>query len=584
MNTSGVFWSNQGDGRVMRIGLSGGSATTLFPGPGASWDLTVDAAKVYWSDASAGSVRSIAIAGGTVTTLASGQTNVVSVRVDASYVYWSRQNTSGALSRTPLGAGAITTLASSLNVPGGIAADGTSLFWAQGDGSGGDGKVMKMPAAGGAATMLSVGTGNAWGIALDATNVYWTDSLNGKISRVPIAGGTTTTIASGLTQPQGIAVDASGVYWVSGTMAGAVMMLPATGGAPRTLAVGQPGPWKIATDATSVYWTNYAQGTVMKVAKPDPAATWLPPPSCVASGDGATNCGTAGNESCCPSPLISGGTFSRSYDGVTTGYTDPQYKATVSDFRLDKYEVTVGRFRQFVNAVVAGWKPASGTGKHVHLSGGNGLAASGGGFEPGWDATNWNSQLATSLTTWGDTTHLGANPPYPTWTGGNERRPINNLTWYEAEAFCIWDGGFLPSEAEWNAAAVGEAEQRSYPWGATAPGPNASLGIYGCYFGGTGTCTGVGNIAPVGTVPAGNGKYGQADLGGSVTEWVLDWFRAPYNETSCLNCAYATSASSRSARGGGFGSVPSTMFAPARYDAPPTLRHSDVGARCARSP
>jgi hypothetical protein len=35
-----------------------------------------------------------------------------------------------------------------------------------------------------------------------------------------------------------------------------------------TLASGQSSPTRIAVDATSVYWTNFAGGTVMKVAKP----------------------------------------------------------------------------------------------------------------------------------------------------------------------------------------------------------------------------------------------------------------------------------------------------------------------------
>ncbi len=48
--------------------------------------------------------------------------------------------------------------------------------------------------------------------------------------------------------------------------------------------------------------------------------------------------------------------------------------ASVSGFRLDKYQVTVGRFRQFVAASVAGWRPAAGSGKHAHLNGGQGLA------------------------------------------------------------------------------------------------------------------------------------------------------------------------------------------------------------------
>lgn len=41
-----------------------------------------------------------------------------------------------------------------------------------------------------------------------------------------------------------------------------------------------------------------------------------------------------------------------------------------------KYLITVGRFRQFVNAWFAGWRPAAGSGKHSHLNGGEGLANS----------------------------------------------------------------------------------------------------------------------------------------------------------------------------------------------------------------
>jgi hypothetical protein len=64
-------------------------------------------------------------------------------------------------------------------------------------------------------------------------------------------------------------------------------------------------------------------------------------------------------------------------------------------FRLDKYLVTVGRFRQFVAAWNggAGYFPAAGSGKHTHLKGGQGLENSGdpGTYETGWDATNWNN-------------------------------------------------------------------------------------------------------------------------------------------------------------------------------------------------
>jgi hypothetical protein len=80
------------------------------------------------------------------------------------------------------------------------------------------------------------------------------------------------------------------------------------------------------------------------------------PPSCQASGAGLTNCGGS-SESCCASLQVPGGTYYRTYTpsgGSPTNEADP---ASVNAFRLDKYLVTVGRFRQFVTAWNggAGW-------------------------------------------------------------------------------------------------------------------------------------------------------------------------------------------------------------------------------------
>src|SRR5260221_8636275 len=73
------------------------------------------------------------------------------------------------------------------------------------------------------------------------------------------------------------------------------------------------------------------------------------PPSCNAPGEGSTNCGANG-ESCCTSLAVDAGTYSRTYsvmDAGPTGLADP---ATLSTFRLAKYEGTVVRFRPFVAA------------------------------------------------------------------------------------------------------------------------------------------------------------------------------------------------------------------------------------------
>ena len=101
-----------------------------------------------------------------------------------------------------------------------------------------------------------------------------------------------------------------------------------------------------------------------------------PPPSCEGGGAGAgTDCGPSGTTSCCASTVVPGNatgatlagtTFYRSYDGVTTSpinYTSKASPATVSDFRIDKYEITVGRFRKFVAAYSQSMLP-QGAGKN----------------------------------------------------------------------------------------------------------------------------------------------------------------------------------------------------------------------------
>src|ERR1041384_1721974 len=77
-------------------------------------------------------------------------------------------------------------------------------------------------------------------------------------------------------------------------------------------------------------------------------------------GEVRAMCGAEGKNDCCESLRVPGGTFNRGYDGVL--YNDANYPATVSDFRLDKYEVTVGRFRAFVKAGLGTQKKPPGEG------------------------------------------------------------------------------------------------------------------------------------------------------------------------------------------------------------------------------
>ena len=312
------------------------------------------------------------------------------------------------------------------------------------------------------------------------------------------------------------------------------------------------------------------------------------PPSCSGGGPGLTHCGQD-SESCCATLEVEGGTFSRTYANAGTGATGLADPATISSFRLDKYDVTVGRFRQFVAAWKGGWTPPAGSGKHVHLNGGMGLAdvsgalEAGAVYETGWVAGDDSNLAPTDV----DLSDATCDPlqSFATWTpsaAAQENLPINCMNWYEAYAFCIWDGGFLPSEAEWEYAAAGGGQQREYPWGSTDPGTSNQYAIYGCnYAAGSGTCTNVSNIAPVGSAPLGAGLWGQLDLAGNMRQWNVDWYGLYVDP--CTDCAYLEISASRVFRGGSFDGFVAGLLPPTRYDLP-LYRDIHVGVRCARTP
>lgn len=268
-----------------------------------------------------------------------------------------------------------------------------------------------------------------------------------------------------------------------------------------------------------------------------------------------------GNESCCASILVTGGSFNR--------INNPSYPATVSDYRLDKYEISVGRFRKFVAGFPAN-KPVAGLGAQANIPG------------SGWDAT-WDANLPNSQVTLQAALQCTG---FPTWTpsaGANENKPIGCLDWYTMFAFCAWDGGFMPTEAQWNHAAAGGNEQRVYPWGATTP--SALQATFNCNgAGGDGTCVAA-DLLTVGALsPAGDGKFGHTDLAGGMYEWLLDKYIATYAITNCTNCADLVSGASRVIRGGDWKSNTTPLANTARAVAGPLFRQDNIAGRCARRP
>ncbi len=306
-------------------------------------------------------------------------------------------------------------------------------------------------------------------------------------------------------------------------------------------------------------------------------------------GAGLDDCGAIRAEDCARSAKVAGGAFHRGEDS--------SYPASIHEYRLDNFEVTVGRFRAFLDAWIGGWRPTPGSGRHAHLRGGAGLSTTTGGNETGWDAT-WTAYVgapsvnsvvptgagATTQPEWASS--LTCSGLFSTWTGTRgpgENRPQTCLSRYDAYAFCIWDGGFLPSEAEWEYAAAGGSEERIYPWGTNGPAANAFLAAYGCYYSGTGTCSSVTSIAPVGAIARGAAKWGHSDLAGNVWEWNSDWYQTPY-AARCDDCTNAAVDSFRVTRGGSFDSRASSLLSAGRSGSGPAFRAATIGGRCARSP
>jgi formylglycine-generating enzyme required for sulfatase activity len=254
----------------------------------------------------------------------------------------------------------------------------------------------------------------------------------------------------------------------------------------------------------------------------------------------------------------------------------PEHVVEVATFGLDRYEVTVGRFRKFV----AGYEAfratlKDGMGAHPLIPG------------SGWQSA-WTSELPTTASAL--TSALKCDSTYQTWTdspGSNENKPQNCMTWYQAFAFCLWDGGRLPTEAEWEYAAAGGSENRLYPWGGQAP--DKTLASHDCLFSGTWSCEAA-DLPVVGSTPLGKGRYGQMDLAGSLWEWNLDWYDASWysqysSPGSCKNCANVSpDASNRVVRGGRFISSAANLRAAYRGSSAPDIDNISVGARCARTP
>jgi formylglycine-generating enzyme required for sulfatase activity len=217
----------------------------------------------------------------------------------------------------------------------------------------------------------------------------------------------------------------------------------------------------------------------------------------------------------------------------------PRHRVTLSKgFWIGKTEVTVKAYEQFARKTRRPMPPEPKSTPFRTLSGrGDGITKA---FRPG--------------------------------PGKKEDRPIVNVTWDEAAAFCEFCGGRLPTEAEWEYAARGGKEDTIYPNGASISRDEANYGSVGgkdlWHY-----------AAPVGSFQA--GAYGLYDMAGNVWEWCSDWLYEDYYRNSPeMDPQGPESGVARAARGGSWGFGPKYLRISIRVRAAPGDRSEDMGFRC----
>lgn len=218
---------------------------------------------------------------------------------------------------------------------------------------------------------------------------------------------------------------------------------------------------------------------------------------------------------------------------------DPEFPprtVTVEAFRMDPMEVTNERYRACVAS-------------------GNCTAVNQGACRIyDVDADNWK----------GKSLEAAYNKP---------NHPAICVTWVQAQTFCAWSGGRLPTEDEWEVAARG-TDKRQFPWGNNWETNRANWGDFmmerdemsiGAY-------DGYSTTAPVGSYDNAS-PYGLSDMAGNVWEWTASPFPgAKPDKDGNAQMVY---------RGGGFLSNPAYIRTSFRDYAGPNYSASHLGFRCA---
>jgi formylglycine-generating enzyme required for sulfatase activity len=219
----------------------------------------------------------------------------------------------------------------------------------------------------------------------------------------------------------------------------------------------------------------------------------------------------------------------------------PARAVSLSAYRIDRTEVTIAEFEAFVA-----------TGAY--------------GDERWWSPEGWS---------WAQANPGGAGPALRA-SGRGADHPVVAVTWWEADAYCRWQGGSLPTEAQWEHAACDDEGGR-YPWGDQED------------FAAVWYAEGKhGQVRTVATAPAGAqdpalaSPFGLLHAAGNVWEWVADAYDATwYADAPTKDPLNAEPRPWRVIRGGSYSNLPSYCTCTHREPARPADVRLSIGFRCA---
>ncbi len=237
--------------------------------------------------------------------------------------------------------------------------------------------------------------------------------------------------------------------------------------------------------------------------------------------------------------LVAAGPFRMGLDDARVDADERRvHIVELSDFYIDKYEVTNSQFAQFVEAT------------------GYVTRAEKGGAEEREDGISWRHPQGGG----GD-------------VSGRWEHPVVYVSWYDAQAYCNWLGKRLPSEAEWEKSARG-LDGRFFPWGKTFDVGRANV---------WGEEDGFAATAPVGRFALGKSPYGVEDMAGNVWEWCGDWY-GEYGGRPEVDPQGAEEGKFKVLRGGSWTNKWHAVRATNRFKVLPVERSGFVGFRCAKTP